>query len=208
MMKPIRIVLGLLAPMALGGCVSQLLETNPPQPRYTFVSTEPVTTQGERVDWSLIIAPPKTTRAYDTTKLAVSQRPGRIEYFGSGEWAGRAPQVFQTALIESFENSGRILAVGDRTSMPVGDYELQTDIRRIELNVANGAREAHLDVFVRLTNRKGVVYAATRFSARAPAANLSGDAVADAFNNAFNEIIPALVQWTFDNGEAKASAES
>jgi cholesterol transport system auxiliary component len=198
--------LAVAAALAATGCVSQLIETNPPKPRYTVGAVNSDLLQGPSVDWSLIVEDPRAARAYDTTKLAVSPSSGRIEYFGGGEWAARAPRVFQTALIESFEDSGRILHVGDRLALPIGEYVLQTDIRRIDLDVSGGSPTARLNVYARLTNGRSRIYAAQAFAGGSTASSSSGDDVAAAFDSAFKDVIANIVTWSFEQGDA-AEAE-
>ena len=100
------------------GCVSLLPETAPPKPRYHISAIEAPKLEGPSVDWSLVVEDPRTTRIYDSVRIAVSTAPGKIEYFAGGEWADRAPRLFQTAIVQTFEDSGRILAVGDRAALP------------------------------------------------------------------------------------------
>lgn len=190
------------------GCVSQLVATNPPKPRYMVEPVDASALAGAPVAWSLIVETPGASRAYDTTKIAVSRSPGRIEYFADGEWASRAPVVLQTALIRTFEDSGRILTVGNRADIALSDLALQTDLRRIDLDVANGQRTARLDVYVRLTNGRSVVFAAAPFSAAAPAASGSGDDVAAAFDAAFRDVVVDVANWAFEEGEKARAAPS
>lgn len=191
---------------AASGCVSQLLETNPPKPRYLIGFVDAAAVAGADVDWSLIIENPGASRAYDTTKIAVSPTNGRIEYFGGGEWASRAPVVVQMAMIQAFEDSGRILAVGNRADIGLSDFALQTDIRRLDLDVAGGNRSARIDIYVRLTNGRSKVFAAKSFSATAPARSNSGDDVASAFDTALKSVVAELVNWTFEKGEGGGSS--
>lgn len=202
-MKKVALVLAILF---LPGCVSQFLETEPASPRYIISPVSAERVAGEPVEWSLIVENPNAARAFDTTKLAVSRSAGRIEYFGDGEWAGRAPRIFQTALIESFQDSNRIVGVGDRLALPIADYALQTDIRKINLDVSTGQPQARLSVYVRLTNGKSKIHAARAFSASRPASSLSGDNVAVAFDGVFKDVIAEIVTWTFEQGQSMQAA--
>lgn len=207
-MNKFMIVLGLAASLAASGCVSSILETNPPKPRYTVGAVPGETLAGPDVDWSLVIENPNATRAYDTTKLAVTRSAGRIEYFGDGEWAGRAPRIFLTTLIESFEDSGRIVAVGDRVALPLADYALQTDVRRIDLDVSGAAPQARLSVYARLGDGRSKIYAARSFSASVRAQSLSGDDVAAAFDSVFKQVIADIVSWSFEQGETMETQDA
>lgn len=205
MMRAIRPVL-FLAALALGGCVSLLPETSPPKPRYHIEPVEASALQGETVDWSLIVEDPRATKVYDTVRIAVSTSPGKIEYFAGAEWADRAPRLFQTALVQTFEDSGRILAVGDRSALPLADIVLQTDIRKLELNT-QGGRSATVSIYARLTDGRSRIVAAKRFDATAVAASDGADHVIAAFDEAFEALIPELVAWTYAQGANRRGAK-
>lgn len=199
-----RLVLSALA-LAASGCVSLLPETEPAQPRYTITAIDGDRLAGAPVDWSLLVDEPSAPRAYDAPKLAVSRTPGRIEYFTGGEWAGRVPRLFQTALIQSFEDSGRILSVGDAAAVPIADYTLQTDVRKIELDVADGGPQAAVEIYARFLSGRGRILAARRFSANEPTPGMGGDEVARAFDAAFDAVLADIGIWAFERGEAAAA---
>ncbi len=186
------------------GCVSLLPETSPPKPRYHISAVTADALAGAPVDWSLVVEDPHTTRVYDTTRIAVSTAPGKIEYFSGAEWADRAPRLFQTALVQSLEDSGRIIAVGDSSVVPVGDFILQSDLRGIQLDV-RGGRAASVSIYVRLTDGKGKIYAAQLFEISAPASSDGADDVIAAFDSAFASTIAGIVNWALNEGEAAAS---
>ncbi len=204
-MKTLLRIMMFFGAAAASGCVGGLLETSPPKPRYMIGFVDAGAVAGADVDWSLIVENPGASRAYDTTKMAVSPASGRIEYFGGGEWASRAPVVVQMAMIRAFEDSGRILAVGNRADIGLSDLALQTDIRRLDLDVAGGNRSARIDVYVRLTNGRSKVFAANAFSAAAPARSEAGDDVAAAFDAALKTVIADVVNWTFAEGAGAQS---
>jgi len=191
---------------ALAGCVSVLPEAAPAKPRLHISAADADALMGEPLSFSLVIDDPRATRVYDTTRIAVAASPGRIEYLAGAEWADRGPRLFQTALIQTFEDAGRILAVGDRSAVPVADLVLQTDIRRMELAVSGGGQAAVVSVYARLTNGKGDVYAAKKFEARAPAGSSGAGDVYEAFDAAFDEVIAGLVGWAYETGEAERAA--
>jgi len=201
-MKQIRLIWAGVAAMTAAGCVSLLPETAPPKPRYHIGAVDGAAIQGPPVGWSLVVEDPRATRVYDTVKIAVSSSPGRVEYYNGAEWAARAPRLFQTAVIESFEDSGRILNIGDRSSIPLGDIILQMDIRRIQINVANRAETPRVVVFARLTDGKGRVYASRLFTAESAASGRDADAVLAAFGAAFEAVITEIVLWTYEEGAA------
>lgn len=192
----------------ISGCVSLLPESAPPAPRYHITAVSDANLQGAPLGWSLTVEDPRAARVYDTARIAVSSAPGKIEFLTGAEWTDRAPRLFQIALVQTFEDAGRILAVGDRTAIPVGDIILETDIRRMEISLKNGSRGARVSVFARLGDGKGRVYAARRFDVSAPSSRQSADSAVSAFNAAFSQIIPEIVAWTYEEGDAARAAQS
>ncbi len=184
------------------GCVSVLPEAAPPKPRFHIAPAEVDALSGPRLSFSLVVDEPRATRVYDSVRIAVASAPGRIEYLGGAEWADRAPRLFQTAIVQTFEDAGRIIGVGDRTAIPVADLVLQTDIRRMEVSVGGGQPAADVSVYARLSDGKGTVYAARKFDARVAASSTEPDDAYRAFDAAFDEVIAALVGWVYDEGEA------
>lgn len=208
MMNHIHRLLLIAFAFAASGCVSLLPETAPPKPRYHITAPDTAALEGDRLNWSLVIDDPRTTRAYDSIRVAVTPSPGKIEYFAGAEWADRAPRLFQTALVQTFEDAGRIIAVGDRGAVPVGDVVLQTDIRRMHYDVRNRSGQADIAIYARLGDGKGGVYAVRRFMASTPANGESADAVIAAFNTSFASLIPEIVAWTYEQGEAAVSSRN
>lgn len=195
-------LIGGMAALSLMGCVSVLPEAAPPKPRFHITPANVSTIEGDTLAWSLVIDDPRATRVYDTVRIAVTPAPGRTEYLGGAEWADRAPRLFQTALVQTFEDAGRIIAVGDRNAIPVADLVLQTDIRRMDLAVNAGNEQAVVSIYARLSDGKGNVFAAKRFDARAVANSTKPTDVYAAFDNVFGEILVDLVRWSYEEGNA------
>ena len=187
------------------GCVSLLPEADAPKPRYHVEAVDASLVSGSTVNWSLVVDEPRATRVYDTVKIAVSPTRGKIEYFANAEWADRGPRLFQTALIQSFEDSGRILSVGDRHAQPIGDIVLQTDLRHMQIDVIDGAETPVISVYARLSDGKGTIYAAKLFEADERAEDSSPDEVINAFDRAFDTVYAELINWSFEQGESALS---
>ncbi|MBI1365378.1 MAG: hypothetical protein GC153_05415 [Alphaproteobacteria bacterium] len=198
-----------IAALTLGACVSVLPKAPPPAPRFLI---EPVAfgdEQGPRVGWSLIVEDPNATRVYDTTKIALLRQPGQVEYYANGEWADRAPRLFQTALIRSFENSGRILNVGDPATLTGADFVLQTDIRAMNaVYDGGGAPTAVFAVYARLADRTGKAVAARLFDEQVAASADEIDDIASAFDQAIEAALKEMTAWTFDEAGGRARSEN
>lgn len=189
---------GLLA----AGCVSVLPKAAPAPARYLMAPAEFAGETGTKVEWSLAVEDPRSTSVYDTSKIALVREPGQVEYYASGEWADRGPRLVQAAIVRSFENSGRILSVGDRPSLPVSDFVLQTDIRMLHAAYEEGAPTATVAIFARLTNARGRVYAAHLFRQEVAAAGAAERQIVAAFNEAMTAMLKEMMEWTFAEADA------
>ncbi|HBK93048.1 MAG TPA: hypothetical protein DDZ68_15395 [Parvularcula sp.] len=199
-----------LAPLflaaALSGCVSVLPDAAPPPARFT-VSDITVETAAAPVTWTLGVEEPEATLAYNSAKIALSRAPGRIEYYAGGEWVDRAPRLFGVALVRSFENTGAIKGVGSRQTLPVSNFILQTDIRRLGVVFDGGEKRAEVAAFVRLTNGRSVIHAAKLFSATQIAAADTPEAAAAALDAALSAVQRDIVAWTLEEaGRANVAA--
>ena len=197
-----------IAALCLGlatGCVSVLPEAAPPPARYLIddVSVDAAT---GRVDWSLAVADPSATRAFDTARIAISREPGRIEYFAAGEWSDRAPRLIGSALVRSFENTGVVLSVGDRIDLPSADYVLQTDIRDFHVRNVDGRMTAQVTIFARLTDARSRVFGARRFAVAKPLSASDASDAARGLNEALSALLPDLVSWTLDEANSARDA--
>ncbi len=206
-----NILAGAMALAAVQGCVSVLPDADPAAPRYgvSFAPADafpPVA--GAGVDWSLSVADPLSTRAIDTANIALLADRAQYEYYPDGEWVDRAPRLVHTALVRSFENSGRIVAVGGRDSQPVSDYVLQIDVRDFEADMRSGDLIARAAIYARLTNVRGRIFAAELFEAQRGVGEDKAGAVAGALDAAAGELMPRIVDWAVTAGEAAAETEA
>lgn len=203
MMKfPIALTsLFLSASIALSGCVSVLPDAEPASERYFINDVTPAASTLTQAAWALSIEDPSAIRALDTTKIAISRAPGKVEYFAGGEWSDRAPRLIGTALIRSFENTERILGVGSRVSLPHADFILQTDIRDFHVVKTGGREVVKTAVYVRLTDSRSNVLAAKLFSREAEIEEEKITLVVQQIDQSLAGIMTDIVEWTFEEAE-------
>lgn len=202
--------LGLWAIMLLGmtGCVSVLPEAGPAAARYVIHDvSSPALQKKDPITWTLSIEDPAATRAFDTSNIAVFREAGRVEYYGSGEWADRAPRLVGAALVRSFENTGRILGVGNRVSLPRADFILQTDIRGFHAIQIDGKMAVETSIFARLTDSHSNVYAAKLFTKKANIDDDHASSVARQINANLSPMIADIIEWTFTQADQVAQAK-
>ncbi len=190
-----HLVLMLGAGTALGGCGGLLPKVNEPVPLYTLTAVRRFGQSLPRVDWQLVVGTPIASADLDTTRIALTREPGVVEYFAKGAWADNAPVLLQTKLIESFEASGGIIAVGRDAAGLRPDYVLQSELRDFQAEFVGGnIPTVHLRLaakLVRMPDRR-IVTSAT-IERNVPSAGASLAEIVAAFDRAAGEAFEQLV---------------
>lgn len=168
---------------ALCGC-TVLPAVNDPIPLYTLSAANGPDRSLPKVDWQLVVGLPVASADLNTTRIALMRSPGVVEYFANGAWADYAPVLLQSKLIESFEHSKAIVAVGRDALGLRPDYVLQPELRDFQAEYASGSPVAH----VRLTAKL------IRMPDRRIVANISSDRKVPAEGNSLGQIVKALDQ--------------
>jgi cholesterol transport system auxiliary component len=156
----------------------------------------------------LLVSTPIAPAEIDTTRVALTRSPTTIDYFANAAWSDRAPAMVQSLLIESFEQTGKIISVSRDLAVLRADYILMSELRRFEARYENG--EAPPTVLVRLLVRlikmpERTIIGDDLAEGREPAASNSMDAIIEAYNEALGSVMKRLVTWTLrriggDNG--------
>lgn len=192
-----RLILAALA-VAPAGC-SSLLAGAPAPNLYTLtpVPTVDFPPGGGRVSWQLLVDAPVSAAALDTERIALSRSPTTVDYFADAAWTDHAPLLVQSLIVQSFENSGRIAAVGRESMALRADYILNTELRHFEADYGSGSPVARVELaakLVRATDRN--IIAQERFNATLPAKANQVPDVVEAFNAALHQALRQLVDWT------------
>jgi len=199
MARPYLLAFVLAGASLLGGC--SLLGSAPPQlydlsPKNTFDDPAP------RVNWQLVVEEPTTPNAINTDRIAIRPSALEMQYFPAVKWTDRAPALVQTLLVESFENSGKIIGVGRRSVGMTGDYILTSEMREFEAVAgADGSTTVVVRLVLKLVRQSsGAIVAATTAAASVQAAS---DAVPDvvlAFDEALGKVLKRTVTWVLNEG--------
>jgi cholesterol transport system auxiliary component len=179
-----------------------LLAPAPPQlytlsPKSTFPADAP------RVDWQLLVETPIAPAAIDTARIVVVRRPMAVDYFADVAWVDRAPQMVQTLLVESFESSRRITAIGREGLALRADYILRTELREFQAEYDAGSDLPFANVrmiarLVRMPERE--IVAIESFQFRQQAASTAFPSLIEAFDTALGAVLRRLVDWTLRSG--------
>jgi cholesterol transport system auxiliary component len=195
---------------ALTGCAAAPLLFNDPADLYTLTPKSTFDEDLPRVDWQLLVEIPVAAAGLDTARVAIRETPFRLDYYADVAWSTRAPEMVQTLLVESLENTDRIVSVGRESIGLRADYVLKTELREFQaeyLNEGDLSSGELPQVRVRINAKlvripERVIVAGTNFEdVRTPAANRIGE-VMESFDVALGEVLKDLVEWTLRTGEA------
>lgn len=141
----------------------------------------------------IVVAEPSALQAFESERIAVKDAAGAVSLLPDGQWADRLPRLFQTRLIQTFENIGRARASrpGDGVTP---DGQLNSDIRFFGLDA--GRSEAVVEVWVRLLDaRTGRILRARLFTGRAPVGAGGAGEVATVLDRVSTGVLADIVRW-------------
>jgi cholesterol transport system auxiliary component len=152
------------------------------------------------VNWQLIVAEPVAPESLDTARIALSHSPTKLDYFADSAWTDRAPVMIQGLIIESFENTGKIIAVGRLASDLRADYVLQTELRDFEARYYHGTEQPP-EIYVRLGAKlvkmpDRIIIGDTNIVQQVQASRNDIESIIGAFEDALGSAMKHLVEWT------------
>ena len=168
------------------------------------------------VKWQLVVETPIANASLATTRIALMRSAMQIEYYARSNWTDRAPQMVQTLMVESFENSQRIVSIGRESLGLRSDFVLKTELREFQAEypfdsgeteveagagagVAPQTRVALAAKLVQMPRRE--IVASSTFEGVADAARDDLIAIIESFDMALGRVLKGLVEWTLVNGE-------
>lgn len=172
----------------------------------TAVTVDPSWPQA---DWSLSVGVQAANAMLDSPRIAVRPSANVVQTYKGARWADNAPDLLQTAVVEAFEDSGRMPSVmrfGGGTLR--GDYGLWLEVRQFESVYEGSAPQAVIEVQARLVKlRGGGLVATKRFRHAVPGRTPEVDDMVAAFGEAMSALGTDVVGWTLTEGtRAEAAA--
>lgn len=198
------------APLWLGGCA--VLDPTAPN-LYTLTPSGPADPTVPRADWQLLVESPVAAAGLDTPRIAVTRGVTAIDYFADVSWADRAPSLVQGLIVQSFENSGRIVAVGRDTVGLRADFVLKTDLRDFQAEFVTPNATFPDRVRVRIAAKlvsmpRRTIESGETFESIVTVRGRTFQDVVNAFNEALSTVEAGLVQWALVSGNAVHRAGS
>ncbi len=167
-----------------------------------------------KVEWQLLIEVPQSPAGINTQRIALRDSPIELRYFDRANWTDLAPKMVQTLMVESFENSNRIVAVGREAIGLRADYILKTELREFQAEYPSAlprfGEETDADtapplIRVRLNAKliklpRRAIVASSNFEYTVVASANSMAGIIGGFDEALGKTMKRLVAWTLKHG--------
>ncbi len=206
-MKLRRSCAGLLAiSLALTGCQNLIPGADRPAPRlYELTPKSTFAADLPRISAQLIVETPEAAAGLQSSKIAVKQQATTLDYFARSEWSDLAPRLVQTKIVESFENSRRVVSVGREGSGLRSDYILKSELRHFEAQLFDTDQPlVHVTINVKLVKMpERDIIANRNFDRSSKAKSSSLEDVIEAFDEALGGALKRLVEWTVREIDAR-----
>ena len=202
MMRTGKVIAAAALATLLSAC-SLDLGGGPPPDLYTLSPKSTFAADLPKVDWQLVVEEPSAAKGIDTDRIAIAPTALEVKYFPSARWADRAPRMVQALMIQSFENTKKILSVGRQSLGLRSDYVLKTELREFQAEKnADGTVSVRVRLNVKLVRPSlGAIVTSQSFESLKPAASESVADIVAAFDEAVGAVLKRAVGWTLVEGE-------
>ena len=192
---------------SLGGCAKLFTET--PRPLFRLTAPSDFGAGLPHTNAQILVEAPYAPEGLDLRRIAVVRATNGLDYLADGDWADRTPALVRAVLVEAFENSKAVAAVGPDTLDLRADFEIEGDLRHFEAVYdspagTTGATAAAPTVWVALAVKlvkvpERKIIGQTLISAHESAAANATPQIVAAFNAAAGQVARQVVSWTLGN---------
>ncbi len=208
MIRPFPLIAACTLAGLLSGCagLGTLNQASKPNDLYALTPKSTFNQNLPRIHSQIVVEEPTATAAVNTNQIAVFPTPLEVQYLPVARWVDRAPLIVQALMIESFENSGKVPAVGRSTVGLRADYLVVTDIREFQAHVSEtvsetGTKTETLTITVRLNIKivdeyEDHIIASDSFEKVRIATSSDAYDVVYAFDEALGSAMRAAVEWS------------
>ena len=203
--QTIKLAISLIALSALSGCIT-LIDEPASITTYALQADAKPEASWPTVIWSLTVVRPNSNGFLDSNRISVRPNAYELQVYQGANWLDSLPDLIQTNLVESFENSGKIKSVSRQNSGIPAEVALLLDIRKFESTYTAGGKiptvqiQIHAKVVEYPSNR--VISSKTFSNETMPASKEIPDVV-QAFETGLTSINQELVGWTLNTGHGK-----
>jgi len=187
--------------LALAGCDVKLPGEGPPPRLFTLNPKTTFDTDLPTVNWQLIIEMPTAPASLDTVRIAVQRSPLNLDYYAAAAWTDRVPSMIQTLLISSFENTGKIVAVGRESVGLRADFLLKTEIRNFEVEYEPEGPSPRVHIVAKLIKMpEREIIADRTCDYKQPAGGDQLEQIVETYNDVLGRCMRRIVEWTLRTG--------
>lgn len=196
----LRLTASAAVAIALAGCqaISALDSAAEPTELYTVTPKSTFDRDLQPVFWQLAVEVPVAAASLNTGRIALQMTPTSTDYYSKAAWTDRAPLMVQTRIVDSFENTRKIVAVARESIGLRANYVLQPDLRNFEAMYFYGqppiVKVRIITKLVRMPDRQIIGVASFERCVRARSDKVPK--VVEAFDQALGSVIKRLVSWT------------
>ena len=200
------------AAAVLAGCsfVNAVDSAAEPTDLYTISPKSTFDPSLPNVFWQLTVDAPVAAANLNTGRIALAMTPTSTDYYAKVAWTDRAPLMVQTRIIDSFENTRKIVAVSRESIGLRANYVLQSDLRNFEAMYFYGqppiVKVRIIAKLVRMPDRQIIGVASFERCVRARADKVPK--VVDAFDQALGSVMKRLVSWTLSTPPPQPPSDS
>ena len=207
--KRLVLVITALATLLVSACAS-IPGNRPPPQLFELTAASKFNKGTPAVSWQLVVQSPTASAGLSTTRIALQRRKFEIEYFAKANWIDSAPSMVQTLVVESFENSGRIAAVGRESLGLRADFALKIELRDFQADYVESdnpsTRVAISAKLVSMPKRK--IVGSWSHASLAKARDSSLEAIVEAFDESLDDVMENLVTWVLLQGQTITQTET
>lgn len=193
-----------IALFAVAGCAKMFTET--PRPLFRLNAPAMAAANLPPTKAQIVVDAPYAPEGLELRRIAVVRAVNGLDYLADGDWADRTPAMVRAVLVEAFENSKAVAAVGPNTLDLRADFAIEGDLRHFEAvydspgGTASGTPSVWVALAVKLVKiPEHKILAQTLLSAREPAAANATPQIVAAFDAAMSKVAQQVVTWTLTN---------
>ncbi|CUH44637.1 ABC-type transport auxiliary lipoprotein family protein [Ruegeria atlantica] len=200
----IRLFLLVLALGSLGACtgLGTLRQASKPNDLYLLTPKSTFSSSLPRVQKQIVVQEPTATAAVNTDQIAVQPTPLQVQYLPRARWVDRAPLIVQALLVESYENSGKVAAVGRSTVGLRADYVIVPDLREFQgfvVSDVEGTKTIRVEVRMNIKiidEFEDKIIASSSFREVVASASDATPDLVKAFDDALGRTMRDAVEWS------------
>ena len=192
-----------LAGMAGLTACSQLPIGKPPPQLYTLTPKSKYPSDLPQAPWQLAIERPTAPAGLSSARIAVARQPLTLDYYSGVAWVDDAPNMVQRLLVESFENSQKIIGVGRDGVSFRSDFTLKVELREFQAEYFDEAPIPTVNVrinvkIVQMPQRTIVASQGFDTHLRSPSNRMVD--IVETFDEALGLVLRDVVVWTLRQG--------